>query len=115
MPAGTGDDTAARYAVASLTAHLSGDSGDERKREWEQQCIRFLRAASDREVSSFFMKQLNLTGSDAAIEVLRENAARSWLCDDAVMALQAIGSEAALAALSDVLQHEQCRCSRQLS
>ena len=114
VPAGTGDDTAARYAVASLTAHLSGDSGDVRKREWEQQCIRFLRAASDREVSSFFMKQLNLTGSDAAIEVLREYAARSWLCDDAVMALQAIGSEAALAALSDVLQREQCPCAAQV-
>jgi len=114
VPAGTGDDTAARYAVASLTAYLSGDGGDERKREWEQQCIRFMRAADAREVSSFFMTQLNLTGSDAAVEVLKEYAGGSELCDDAVMALQAIGTGAAIAALSDVLSGARCPCAAQV-
>ena len=111
---GTGDDIAARYAIASLTALLSGDSGDERRKVWEQQCIRFMKDASDREVRSFFMRQLCLTGTDAAIDDLREYARGSDLCDDAVMALQAIGSEAALAALADVLSEARCPCAAQV-
>ena len=74
VPAGTGDDLRARYAVSSLTAHLSGDSDDTRKRAWESQCIRFMKSATDREVRSFFMRQLNLVGSDMAVEALADYA-----------------------------------------
>lgn len=114
VPAGSGDDVAARYAINTLTTYLSGDTGEERRKVWEQQCIRFMGATSDREVSSFFMRQLWLTGSDAAVDALREYAGTNELCDDAVMALQAIGSQAALDALSDALSRSQCPCAAQV-
>src|SRR5665647_3549418 len=68
VPAGTGDDTKARYAISTLTSHLSADRDNMRKSVWEKQCIRFMKAAGEREVRAFFMKQLNLVGSDAAVE-----------------------------------------------
>jgi HEAT repeat protein len=114
MPAGTGDDTRARYAVSSLTAHLSGDSLESRKRVWEKQCIKFMKAATDREVRSFFMRQLNLVGSDAAVEALRNYASSQETCDDAVMALQSIGSDAAVELLSTVLRAGTSPCAAQI-
>lgn len=62
IPAGTGDDTKARYAISSLTFHLSGDDKPDRKIEWERQCIAFMKKASHEEVRTFFLRQLNLVG-----------------------------------------------------
>ncbi|MCA1741501.1 MAG: hypothetical protein LC630_03325, partial [Bacteroidales bacterium] len=114
IPAGTGDDTRARFAVASLTAHLSGDKDEARKNVWEKQCIRFMKAAEDSGVSAFFMRQLNLIGSDEAVEVLREYAASDESCDDAVIALQSIGSDAALDLLASVLRKGTSPCAAQM-
>lgn len=114
MPAGTGDDTRARFAVASLTAHLSGDRDDVRKNTWEKQCIRFMRAATDREVRAFFMSQLNLVGSDVAVEALRDYAGSNETCDDAVITLQSIGSDAALDLLASVLRKGTTPCAAQI-
>lgn len=114
VPAGTGDDTRARYAVASLTAHLSGDKDDVRKRIWENQCIRFMKTAPDREVRAFFIRQLNLIGSDAAVEALKVYVSGSEQCDDAVIALQSIGSPAALDIMAEVLARETTPCAAQI-
>ncbi len=113
LPAGTGDDIRARYAVSSLTAHLSGDKDDTRKREWEKQCIRFMNAARDREVRVFFMRQLNLIGSDAAVKALSIFADIQESCDDAVITLQSIGSGAALDLLASVLRAGSSPCAAQ--
>ncbi len=114
VPAGTGDDSRARYAVASLTAHLSGDKAGERKNAWEKQCLRFMEGATDSEVRAFFMRQLNLIGSEAAVEALREFADRDETCDDAVMALQSIGSDAAMDLLASVLKKGTSACAAQI-
>lgn len=114
MSAGTGDDTRARYAVSSLTAHLSGDREEGRKSVWEKQCIRFMKAATDSDVRAFFMRQLNLIGSDAAVEALRNYAGGPETCDNAVMALQSIGSNAALESLSAVLKADTSPCAAQI-
>jgi len=113
VPAGYGDDIKARYAISSLTAHLSGDKDDTRKSIWEKQCIRFMENASDREVSSFFMRQLNLIGSDVAVDALKSYAGSREMCEDAVMALQSIGSPAALDALASLLKADKCPCAAQ--
>jgi HEAT repeat protein len=114
LPADTGDDLRARYAVSSLTAHLSGDKDDSRMREWEKQCIRYMNTATDREVRAFFMRQLNLTGSDASVEALREYADSRENCDDAVIALQSIGSDASLDLLASVLRSGSSACAAQI-
>ncbi len=114
VPAGTGDDTRARYAVSTLTSHLTADKDNIRKSVWEKQCIRFMKAAADREVMSFFMKQLNLIGSDTAVEVLADYVTDEDICDDAVMALQSSGSSAAQKILSTALAADKCPCAAQI-
>ncbi len=113
VPAGNGDDLRARYAVASLTAHLSGDSNDARKLAWEKQCIAYMKKAVDREVRSFFMRQLNLVGSDMAVEALADYVSSSEMCDDAVIVLQSVGSEAAASLLYTALSSGKCPCAAQ--
>ncbi|MRR21170.1 hypothetical protein EG827_13400, partial [bacterium] len=114
VPAGSGDDLRARYAVSSLTAHLSGDKDFTRKRAWENQCIQFMKKAADREVRSFFMRQLNLVGSDLAVEALGDYVSSPEMCDDAVMVLQSVGSESAASLLYSSLGSGKCPCAAQV-
>ena len=114
VPAGKGDDLRARYAVASLTAHLSKDSDDTRKGAWESQCIQFMKSAGDREVRSFFMRQLSLTGSDMAVTALSDYVSSPEICDDAVIVLQSIGSKAAASLLYSSLSEVECPCAAQV-
>jgi HEAT repeat protein len=114
VPAGTGDDLRARYAVASLTATLTAESGKSRKRAWERQVIRFMRQSSDREVTAFFMKQLNLIGSDEAVVAMADYVIIPGLCEDAVMVLQAVDSQSAAELLSTALTSDPCPCAAQV-
>lgn len=114
VPAGTGDDTKARYAISTLTAHLTADKDNERKSVWEKQCIRFMKAADTREVRAFFMKQLNLVGSDAAVEALADFVRDKEICDDAVMALQSVGSDKAHKLLASAIAEGECPCTAQI-
>ncbi len=114
VPAGKGDDLKARYAVASLTATLSADREESRKRAWQRQVIRFMRLSSDREVTAFFMKQLNLIGSDDAVQAMADYVITPGLCEDAVMVLQAVDSRAAAELLSTALTSDTCPCAAQV-
>jgi HEAT repeat protein len=114
VPAGTGDDLKERYAVASLTATLSADRDDSRKRAWERQIIRYMRLSSDREVTAFFMRQLNLIGSDDAVTALADYVVTPGLCEDAVMVLQSVDSPASAELLSSTLSSDTCPCAAQM-
>jgi HEAT repeat protein len=114
VPAGTGDDLKARYAVSSLTAHLSADLDDTRKREWEKECIGFMNRATDREVRSFFMRQLNLVGSALTVEAMKPWVLSPEMCDDAVIALQSTGTAGAADLLASALTASECPCAAQV-
>jgi len=114
VPAGTGDDLKARFAVSSLTATLSADRDDSRKRAWERQIIRFMRLSSDREVTAFFMRQLNLIGSDDTVRALADYVITPGLCEDAVMVLQSLDSPASAELLSSALSLDPCPCAAQV-
>ncbi len=114
VPAGTGDDTKARYAISTLTSHLSADRENTRKSVWEKQCIRFMKDAGDREVRAFFMKQLNLIGSDVAAMTMADYVRDSAICDDAVMVLKSSGSELSQKVLSDAVSADTCPCAAQI-
>jgi HEAT repeat protein len=113
VPAGTGDDLRARYAVSALTARLSADTDEARKRQWEKQCIDFMKRTTDREVRSFFMRQLNLIGSELAVKELAEYVTSADMCDDAVIVLQSVGTEAAASLLYSALRQDDCPCAAQ--
>lgn len=114
VPAGTGDDMRARYSVSSLTAHLSADRDDTRKRHWEKECIGFMNLATDREVRSFFMRQLNLVGSALTVEALKPWVLSPEMCDDAVIALQSAGTAGAADLLTSALTASDCPCAAQV-
>lgn len=113
VPAGSGDDVRARYAISALSAHLSADTEDARKREWEKQCIHFMQRAADKEVRSFFMRQLNLIGSDLSVKELADYVTSADMCDNAVIVLQSVGTEAAAALLYSALEEADCPCAAQ--
>jgi HEAT repeat protein len=114
VPAGTGDDIRARYAVSGLTAHLSADRDDTRKRVWEKECIRFMNSAAGREVRSFFMRQLNLIGSASTVEALKPWILSPEMCDDAVIALRSAGTAGAADLLASALTEPECPCAAQV-
>jgi len=114
VPAGTGDDLRARYAVSVLTARLSGDADNTRKQEWEKQCIHFMKSATDMEVRSFFMRQLNLIGSDNSVGELAPYISSAERCEDAVIVLQSVGTEAAAELLRSALEGTACPCAAQV-
>ena len=111
IQAGTGDDSRARYAVSSLTGYLSKGSDVAKKKVWEEQCLVFIRSAVSYEVRTFFIRQLNLIGSDAALEVLKPYVTHEVMCSDAVMALEAIGTTKAQEMLASTLDADLCPCA----
>ncbi|MBE0666623.1 MAG: HEAT repeat domain-containing protein, partial [Bacteroidales bacterium] len=111
---GTGDDTRARYAISSLSSHLSKGSDNDRKGVWEKQCLRFMKDAGSYEVRLFFMRQMNLIGSDVAVEALSPWVNHEVMCSDAVMALQAIGTDKAQGMLASTLAKAECPCASQI-
>ncbi len=114
IQAGTGDDSRARYAVSSLTGYLSKGSDMAKKKVWEEQCLDFIRSAVSYEVRTFFIRQLNLIGSDAALEVLKPFVTHEVMCSDAVMALEAIGTAKAQEMLASALDADICPCAGQI-
>lgn len=114
VPAGTGDDTKARYAISSLTSHLSGDDKPDRKIEWERQCLASMKKGSHDEVRTFFLRQLNLVGSAAAAEALADFVYDSVSCDDAVIALQSIGGDEAVMTMASGLASDVSPCAAQI-
>ena len=62
IPAGTGDDTRARFAVESLSRFLSQNGKETERASWEKICIGYATGQKDNGVKDFFMKQLQMVG-----------------------------------------------------
>lgn len=67
---GTGDDTKARFAMGSLSKYLSADEQKDKRVQWEQTLLSFIKTSTDKEVQAFFIRQLEFIGSDASLPVL---------------------------------------------
>ncbi len=113
VPAGNGDDLRARYAISAMTSHLAVGSDVTGRNSWEDKCIMFMEMASDREVKSFFMSQLRLTGSDRAVRVLGNYLSNPLFCDEALTALGYIGSSSAAEIILRALRSETLPCAAQ--
>lgn len=114
LPAGEDDDSRARYAITSLTIHLTTDSDNRRREAWERQCISYMQRAAAREVKAYFMHQLSLTGSDRTVAALADYLRSEPLCSDAVMTLQTLGTATAAAQLWSALGNQECPCAAQV-
>ncbi len=111
IPAGTGDDTRARFAIESLSRFLSQKGKETDKASWEKICIGYASAPNDIGVRDFFMKQLQIAGGDATVEAMKVFLNDKEMCYPALAAIQASGSKTAEAALAESLKNRELPCA----
>jgi len=111
IPAGTGDDTRARFAIESLSRFLSQKGKDTDKASWEKVCIGYATVHKDNGVKDFFMKQLQIVGGDATVTAMKVFLNDKEMCYPALAAIQASGSKTAEAALAESLKNKELPCA----
>ncbi|MDF1575409.1 MAG: DUF1080 domain-containing protein [Bacteroidales bacterium] len=95
IPPGSGDDTRARVAIESLSRYLS-QTGIEKDRErWEALILEQIEKREDPLVKSFFIRQLNYSGSEASLTHLASYLTDPKLQDPVIRAIRDIHPEAA--------------------
>jgi len=93
IPPGTGDDTQARYAVASL-AQYAGAPGQKKNRELvESALLTALEKTSEKEVKTFFIRRLAYCGQSATIASLGKYLDTPDLYSPSLATLTSIGTD----------------------
>ena len=103
VPAGTGDDTAARFAINSLARYASAFGRTEPRQLTEAGLIAALESHKDAEVRTFLFNQLNLVGGYLTVKTIIKYLAEEELTEPAAQTLVAIGSPEAAKALMQAL------------
>ncbi len=111
VPAGTGDDTRPRLAIASLSRVLSGKSLADQKPVWEDICISYASDQKDAGVKDFFMKQLQQFGSDKSVEAMKVYLTDKEMCGPAIAVISAAGGKTAEAVLAESLKNKDLPCA----
>jgi HEAT repeat protein len=111
IPAGTGDDSRARFAIESYSRFLSGKGQETGKTAWEKMCILYVNSRKDPGVRDFFMKQLQLIGGEASVEAMKIFLSSKELCDPALGVISAIGGKNAVKILTDALKTKDLPCA----
>ena len=111
IPAGTGDDTRARFAVESFSRFISKPGNENHRQLWEKICLDFIGSRTDTGVRDFFIKQLQLMGGKGSINALKDLLTNKGLCDPAVAALQSIGGTEAEEVLVKALKSSDLQCT----
>lgn len=110
IPAGTGDDTRARFAIESLSRFLSQHGRENDRAFWEKICIDYAVNQKDNGVKDFFMKQLQLTGRDATVEAMKPFLMNREMCYPALAAILSAGGEKAEIMLAESLRNSELPC-----
>ncbi|HLP71466.1 MAG TPA: family 16 glycoside hydrolase [Bacteroidales bacterium] len=110
IPAGTGDDTKARFAIESFSRFLSAKN-DDRRAAWEKICIDYARNKADNGVKDFFMKKLQLVGGEASADAMKEYLNNKDLCEPAVAVILASGGKNTEAILAESLKNVNLPCA----
>lgn len=111
IPAGTGDDTRARYAVETFSRFLSVKGRESAKPVWEKVCISFATQKNDPGVKDFFIKQLQLIGSEQAAQALKVYISDKDNCTFAISAITAIGGKISEQILTESLKNRDLPCA----
>lgn len=111
IPAGTGDDTKPRFAIESMSRYLSKQGMEKDRARWEQVCLSYVADKEDYTVKDFFMKQLQLTGSEVSVEALKGYLADKNLCSPAVAVIGSVGGKKAEIVLAESLKDRNLPCA----
>jgi len=99
VPMGAGDDTAARFALGGLSTYVTRPGADDERQAYAAVLLQALAESEEREVQAFFIRQLQLAGADESVVGISRYLADAELVDPATLALVAIGTPSAQAAL----------------
>ena len=102
VPAGTGDDTAVRFALNAVSVYAS-QAGEPKRALAERALSAALGAASDTEVRTFLLSQLRPVGRDAAAKAAAPLLSDPAIVEPATQLLLSVNSPAARAALMGAL------------
>ncbi|MBW6536438.1 MAG: DUF1080 domain-containing protein [Mariniphaga sp.] len=102
-PAGVGDDTAVRFAINSLARYASEFGKEDAGDFVETSLLAALEEQNDVEVKTFLLNQLNLVGSDKAVNAIKKYLANQDLTEPVAQTLVSIDSENAAVALFENL------------
>jgi len=111
IPAGTGDDTNARFAIETFSRFLSGKGRDKGREIWEKVCIAYAVRKNDPGVTDFFIKQLQLIGSDQTAQALKIYITDKNNCTPAISAITAIGGKTSEQILTEALKDRSLPCA----
>ncbi len=103
VPAGGGDDNAARYALNGAAFYASQSSTEEDRLVLIDALLAALDAGKNTEVRAFLIEQLRLAGRNECVTPLSRYLSDEALCDPASRALASIGTPQAGQALLDAL------------
>lgn len=110
IPAGTGDDTRARFAVESFSRFLSQKGKETHKPMWEKICIDYAVSGKDNGVKDFFIKQLQIIGGEATVQALKSFLNDKDLCNPALAAIVKSGSREVESVLAESLKNKDLPC-----
>jgi HEAT repeat protein len=110
VPAGKGNDIRARFAVESLSRHLSGNNTGNAKEIWEKICISFATEQTDFGVKDFFMKQLQQFGGTKSAEAMKIYLNSKELCNPAIAVIVATGGKSSESILAESLKDKDLQC-----
>ncbi|MCW3119094.1 MAG: hypothetical protein JWM28_3176 [Chitinophagaceae bacterium] len=100
---GKGDNTALEYALNGYSYYTTKPGKEALKKSTESAYISALEKTTDKENKAFLIRQLQTTGSDAAVASLKNYLSDERLCDPAARALVKINTPAAGKALLTAL------------
>jgi len=110
IPSGTGDDTRPRFAVESLSRFLSQKGKETEKAMWEKICISYATGQRENGVKDFYMKQLQLIGSNQSAEAMKIYLTGKELCEPALAVITAVGGQTAETILAESLKNRDLPC-----
>jgi HEAT repeat protein len=110
VPVGSGDDTRARFAVESYSRFLSKAGKENERLRWEKICLGYVAEKNDYTIKDFFMKQLQLIGTEASVESLKAYLTDKNLCSPAIAVIGSVGGKQAELVLSEALRDKSLPC-----
>ena len=99
VPAGSGNDTAVRFALNAMATYASQAGAESKRALAERALVSALGPASDPEVRTFLLSQLRLVGRDVAVKAASPYLSDQALVEPATQLMLTVRSAAARAAL----------------
>lgn len=107
VPQGTGDDLKQRFAITGIADRVTRGGPNADREMFSKALLGALGKATDNEVRTFLMGQIQLVGGNETIASLSASLADAAMCEPATQALTAIGTPEAVAALAKALPSAQ--------